>query len=75
MALETVGDNYLLRTAGKKKPSLPPSITHIFSNIGHSPIETSLWTLSDKIEANVLPCGPPFQFEYMGMEVWANHVG
>jgi hypothetical protein len=31
--------------------------------------------LSDKIEANVLPCGPPFQFEYMGMEVWANHVG
>jgi hypothetical protein len=88
MSLETVGDNCLLRTAGKK-PSCPQAfsifffergqidyrITNFLGTFGHSPIETSLWTPSHKIETNVLPYGPPFQFGYMGMEVWANHVG
>ncbi len=56
MALETVGDNCLLRTAGKK-PSSPKAFSKfflegakliapspIFGNIGHTPIEKSLWT-------------------------------
>jgi hypothetical protein len=86
MALETVGDSYLLRTAGKKLSS-PKAFsnfflegakliapTPIFGNIGHTPIEKYLWTPSHKIETNVLPYGSSFQFVYMGVEIWSNHV-
>ncbi len=44
-------------------------------NTGHSPIEAPLWTLSCKIEANVLPYGPRFQFIYIRVEFQANHRG
>jgi len=55
--------------------------------IGPSPISlehwalpnrsTSLesWTPVHKIEANVLHYGLPFQFSYIGVELWANHMG
>ncbi len=45
----------------------------IFRNIGHSPIKVPLWTPSRKIQTNVLLYGQPFQFTYMGVELWANH--
>jgi hypothetical protein len=30
---------------------------------------------SCKIGTNALPLTPPFQFIYMGVELWANHMG
>ncbi len=54
-------------------------ISKFLLNIGHAPIETSLLDPSCKIETNVLSSPPPgipsLQFIYMGVELWANHMG
>jgi hypothetical protein len=34
-----------------------------------------LWTPSCKMEKNVLPQISVLQFIYMGVELWANHMG
>jgi len=57
---------------------LPPSIFKLFFGRGQidCPITNFLGTFGHSpIETNMLPYGPPFQFGYMGVEVWANHVG
>jgi hypothetical protein len=50
-------------------------ISNSFGTLGMAPIEAPLWTPSCKIYTVVLPYVLPFQFIYMGVELWANHMG
>jgi hypothetical protein len=38
-------------------------------------MEAPLWNLGCKIETNVFLCSSPFQFIYMGFELWAKPYG
>jgi hypothetical protein len=55
MALETVGDSGILKEKCSLEGARLIDPSPIIRNVGHSPIETSLWTPSRKIESNVLP--------------------
>jgi hypothetical protein len=51
----------------------PPS--NVLERVEHSPMEASLWMPSCKIETNLFPYSLHFQFKYMKVELWANHLG
>ncbi len=47
----------------------------IFLEHGALPLETPLQTPNCKVKTNVFPNNLPFQFIYVRVKLWANHMG
>ncbi len=53
----------------------PSSLAQQQKNLSTPPMEATPWTPCCKIEKYVFPNKLPFQFIYMRVELWANHMG